>query len=111
MKAAKECGIVFSTAKVILKTYKKEGRVGKKLHRSKKIKTIDDGIFNETVIEINKNLTVPMILSNEKSNCFSNLKKKICRFKLIEKQPVNRNESKKDKFLQTALLTGSNSNF
>ena len=32
--------------KSYLKNYKKEGRVGKKQHRDKKIKTIEDGIFN-----------------------------------------------------------------
>lgn len=55
LQAAQECGIVYTTAKVILNNYRKEGRVGKLQHRKKKIKTDPNEIFNETIITIREN--------------------------------------------------------
>lgn len=41
-EAAKEFGVNFSTAKAILQTYRKEGRIGKKKTRDRNKKKRDD---------------------------------------------------------------------
>ncbi|CAD8105071.1 unnamed protein product [Paramecium sonneborni] len=47
-EAAKEFGINFSTAKAILQTYRKEGRIGKKKTRDRNKSKQDLGDFNQT---------------------------------------------------------------
>ncbi|CAD8192567.1 unnamed protein product [Paramecium pentaurelia] len=47
-EAAKEFGINFSTAKAILQTYRKEGRIGKKKTRDRNKSKQDLGDYNQT---------------------------------------------------------------
>ncbi|CAD8203064.1 unnamed protein product [Paramecium octaurelia] len=47
-EAAKEFGINFSTAKAILQTYRKEGRIGKKKTRDRNRSKQDLGDYNQT---------------------------------------------------------------
>ena len=55
-EAAKEFGIKFSTSKAILQTYKREGRIGKKKTRQRKIKLIKgDGEHNESENSLSNN--------------------------------------------------------
>ncbi|CAD8119366.1 unnamed protein product [Paramecium sonneborni] len=61
-EAAKEFGINFSTAKAILQTYRKEGRVGKKKTRDRNKSKQDLGDYNQTrKIQSMYNLEQPMM--------------------------------------------------